>query len=499
METVLKTTNICKSFPGVKALEDISFELHKGEVHALLGENGAGKSTLIKILAGIYRSDSGAIEVKGKIRDLRSVKDSQELGISVIHQELNLAPDMTVAENIFMGREILFKVPMVNIKTMHKKADELLRSLNTDFSVYSKVKNLSIANQQMVEIAKALSQNSNIIIMDEPTSSLTDKEVLILYSVIRKLKSRGVAVIYVSHRLEEIFEISDRITVLRDGKLIDVLETPKTSRDELVTKMVGRELTDYYSKVSYSTDEILLVVQGLNRKDILSNIDLNVKKGEVVGIAGLVGAGRTELARAICGIDNVDSGEVRVENIKCNIKNPTDAIDYGIAYVPEDRKKQGLFLDNTVRFNSTILVLSKFINRLKVDVAKEKNLTKKYMEDLKIKAFSDQQKVATLSGGNQQKVVLAKWLMADPKLLILDEPTRGIDVGSKSEIYSIIYRLAAQKKGIIVISSDLPELLNVCDRIIVMHIGKITGEFDRNDFAPENIMHCATGGNNHEK
>lgn len=495
MDIILRAYNISKNFPGVNALKKVHFELIKGEVHALMGENGAGKSTFIKVLAGIYSCDEGFIEIIGQMCNINSVDNAIKHGISVIHQELQLALEMTVSENIYMGREHIYKkMPLLDHKTMDLMAAEVLHKLDLDIDPTTKVGTLSIANRQMVEIAKAISRNASIIVMDEPTSSLTEKEVDILFNVIRDLRKKGVSIIYISHRLEEVFQISDRITVFRDGCYVDTTVTSKTNRNNLINMMVGRDLNDYYLKKTYVTDEKLLEISGLNRKGFLKDINFSVNKGEVLGIAGLVGSGRTELARAICGIDKADSGTIVLNGNMCCIDNVLHAIKNGIAFVSEDRKKEGLFLENTLRFNVSFLALSKFIKHLKVNKKYEYKLVDHYIEMLKIKAFSIEQKVEDLSGGNQQKVVLAKWLITNPILIILDEPTRGIDIGAKSEIYSIIYKMASQGRGVVVISSDLPELINICDRLLVMCAGRITGEFRRDEFEQANIMHCATGG-----
>ncbi|QCX34865.1 sugar ABC transporter ATP-binding protein [Caloramator sp. E03] len=494
-DTILKMSNIHKRFPGVYALNGVDFELRYGEVHALLGENGAGKSTLIKILAGIYQVDDGDIYIKGKKCNIDSVRTSQSLGISVIHQELCLVPYMTVAENIFLGREkAIGRTGFLKAKEINKDAQMILDSLGLDIKAETIVKDLSIAQQQMVEIAKALSTDSEIIVMDEPTSSLTEKETEMLFNTILDLKSRNISVIYISHRLEELFKISDRVTVIRDGKYIGTRDTALTNREELISMMVGRELKDLYKRTIRPLGENILEVRNIKRGNILNDISFNLRKGEILGISGLVGAGRTELARAIFGIDRIDSGKIMIEGKEIDIKSPLDAMNNGIVLVPEDRKQQGLVLIRGVGYNITLTVLNQFLKLIKVDKEKEESIALEYINKLNIKTPTIEQIVGNLSGGNQQKIVIAKWLATKPKVLILDEPTRGVDVGAKAEIYSIMDMLASQGVSIIMISSDLPEIINMSDRVIVMYRGKITGIIDRNDLKQEKIMHFATGG-----
>jgi ribose transport system ATP-binding protein/inositol transport system ATP-binding protein len=493
-QIILTMRNIHKKFPGVYALNGVDFELKEGEVHALLGENGAGKSTLIKILAGIYTADDGEVYLKDRKVRINGVQQSQALGISVIHQELCLAPNMTVADNIFLGKEILNKSGFVNYSEQNKAAQELLDSLGLAIDSTVIVSQLSVAQQQLVEIAKALSFDARIIVMDEPTASLTLREVEMLFQTINNLKQKNIAVIYISHRMEELFRVADRVTVLRDGRYVGTRETVDTTREELIAMMVGRELKDLYKRTFHTPGDTVLEVKDLNHGNILKGISFELKQGEILGISGLVGSGRTELARAIFGIDRYDSGEILVAGERVNITSPIDALRQGIILVPEDRKGQGLILVNSVSYNITLAVLKQFIGMIGVNRRLEKELVDIYIEKLSIKTPSYEQLISNLSGGNQQKIVIAKWLATSPKVLILDEPTRGVDVGAKAELYSIINMLAEQGVGIIMISSELPEIIGMSDRVLVMHNGRITGSLIRDELDQEKIMHFATGG-----
>jgi len=486
---VLEMKNIHKRFPGVYALKDINFELRKGEVHALLGENGAGKSTLIKILAGIYTAEEGEVRLHGKREDIRSVADSQRHGISVIHQELCLVPGLTIADNIFLGRE-LAKGQFIQDENENVKAAELMATLGLELPPNTKVSALSVAQQQMVEIAKALSVDADILVMDEPTAALTERETVLLYQVIRRLQAEGISIIYISHRMEELFTITDRVTVMRDGEYIGTRVTAETTKNELIAMMVGRELTDLYKRNTAEPGEIVLEVKGLCRRKALDNISFAVRKGEILGIAGLVGAGRSETARCLFGVDPYDSGEIRVEGKPVQIKSVRDAMDIGIALVPEDRKEEGLVLIRSISYNITLAVL----DELKKAGKNENELVDRYIQALSIKTPGNDQVVNNLSGGNQQKVVIAKWLAAGPKVLILDEPTRGVDVGARVEIYGIMSDLARQGVAVIMISSDLPEVINMSDRVLVMAQGRIAGELCGDEITQESVMEYATGG-----
>lgn len=492
---ILQVKNIHKRFSGVYALNAVHFELKYGEVLALLGENGAGKSTLIKILAGIYQADEGEIFIKGNQVDIGNVHASQAHGISVIHQELCLVPNMTIAENIFLGRELASgEKAFVNTQRLNQEAQKILDSLGLDIEAHEKVFNLSVAQQQMVEIAKALSIDAEIIIMDEPTASLTDKEVDMLFKIINSLKQKNIAIIYISHRMEELFKISDRVTVLRDGKYVDTKVTATTNKDELISLMVGRELTELYKKSSHVLGEVVLDVENMKGGMMLNHVSFSVRKGEIVGISGLVGAGRTEMVRCIFGIDSYNEGRIIIDGQEVTINSPVTAMNNGIALVPENRKEQGLVMIQSVAFNTTITVLRQFMRFLRVDRVQEERIVNNYINKLSIKTPSTEQLVGNLSGGNQQKIVIAKWLATSPKVLILDEPTRGVDVGAKAEIYAIISMLAEQGVGIIMISSDLPEIIHMSDRILVMCNGRIAASLAGDEVSQEKIMRYATGG-----
>ena len=492
---LLEMTGVNKQFPGVYALKGVDFTLEKGEVHALLGENGAGKSTLMKILGGIYSIDDGGILINGNEVKINSVKDAQQYGISIIHQEIVLVPYLSIAENIYLGREPLTKAGLIDRKQMYENAQKFLDDFELGLSAETLVGKLTVAQQQMIEIIKAVSFNSNIIIMDEPTSSLSEKEVEFLFKTIRDLKAQGVGIVYISHRMNELFEITDRITVLRDGEYIGTVLTKETKIDDLISMMVGRELTNYYVRDFSEPGETVLRVEHLSRKGVLDDVSFELYKGEILGFAGLVGAGRSELMKCIFGLDPFDEGEIFVNGQKAIIKNPNDAIKNRIAYVTENRKEEGLFLIRSVQYNVTIKILDEFIKFFKVNSKYENRVTREYINDLSIKTPSAEKTVGNLSGGNQQKVLISRWLATKPKVLILDEPTRGVDVGAKAEIYAIMNRLVQEGVSIIMISSELPEVINMSDRIAVMCQGKIQTILNRDRFSQETIMHYATGGN----
>ncbi len=492
-EIVLEMKGISKRFSGVHALKCVDFQLRKGEVHALLGENGAGKSTMIKILGGIYQADEGEIYLGGEYVKINGVRDAQEKQISIIHQEIVLVPHISVAENIFLGRE-LGALGMKNSGEMNQRAQEMVAQLGLDIDVRDEVYKFTIAQQQMVEIVKAVSFDARIIVMDEPTSSLTEHEVAKLFAIIKKLKERQISIIYISHKLNELSEITDRITILRDGNYIDTLVTAKTNQDEWISLMVGRTLDEYYTHTQHSTNGRALEVKNLTRKGVFENISFHVDKGEVVGFAGLVGAGRSEVMRAVFGINSVDSGTVELDSKTVEIKNVRQAMHLGLAFLPEDRKKEGLILKQSVGFNLTLTVLSKFISGIVFKSGKRHEIIERYLSMLSIKIPSETTLAMSLSGGNQQKVMLTKWLATNPKVLILDEPTRGIDVGAKAEIYKIIDALAAEGIAIIIISSELPEVINMSDRVYVMEQGRMGGQLMRAECTQEKIMYYATGG-----
>ena len=489
----LSIKKINKSFPGVKALNDVSIEILSGEVHALVGENGAGKSTLMNILGGIIRKDSGDILIKNEKVEFNSPYDSIQKGISIVHQELGLVLPLTVAENIFIGRLKTNQMGKINWQEINNDASELLKRIGLDINPKTMVQDLSIAEMQMVEILKAISYDPDILIMDEPSSTLTEKEMGYLYKIINAFKSQGKTIIYISHRLEEIFTICDRITVLRDGMYVGTKETRETNRDELVEMMVGRSVNTEFSKRYSQIGEEVLKVVGVCRGDILKDICFTLKKGEVLGIAGLVGAGRTELVRAIFGADQKDCGEVIIKGLKTKIKAPSDSIKNGIALLTEDRKLHGLVLKSSIRNNITLANLKKILQNGLLKTRLEKKESIKYINALKIKTPSEKQLALNLSGGNQQKVVLAKWLFCESDILILDEPTRGIDVGAKYDIYELINQLTQEGKSIILISSELSEVIAMSDRVLVMKNGELVAELNREETTPEKVMQYAMG------
>lgn len=495
---VLKMTDIQKSFGGVHALNGIHFELREGEIHALLGENGAGKSTLIKVLGGIYRPDRGLIHIGGKDVEMDNVQIAREHGIGIIHQEIVLVPHLTVAENIFLGREILNRFGLKNMAEMLRQAQEMLKKLGLEIDAGTKIADLTIAQQQMVEIVKASSFNVKILVMDEPTSSLSDEEVEKLFETMTRLKEQKVSIIYISHRMEELFRMTDRITVIRDGTYVGTVNTKETDTDELVAMMVGRSLTKYYTR-DYDTlkeDSVILEVDNLTKKGVFKNISFKVRRGEILGFAGLVGAGRSEIMTCLFGADRFDSGKIILEGREVRFKNCLEAINKGIAMVTEDRKKTGLTLINSIVFNTTLSSLrfyTTYPNGFLLSDAKKEEVTQDYIKSLNIKALSPDVAVGSMSGGNQQKVVIAKALATKPKILILDEPTRGVDVGAKAEIYSIINELAGQGMAIIMISSELPEIINMCDNVCVIKEGAKTGEINHLELTQERIMKLATG------
>jgi ribose transport system ATP-binding protein len=491
----LEMRHIAKTYPGVRALEDVSFGVRAGEIHALVGENGAGKSTLMKILAGAQPKDSGDILIEGETVHIDSPQKAMDLGVSIIYQEFNLVPYLNAAENIFLGREPRAAIPgFVDFGTMYREAQQIIDKLGVRLNVRTPVNRLSIAQQQMVEIAKATSRKCKIIVMDEPSATLTDHELKALFDLMRQLKSEGVAIVYISHRMEEIFGVCDRVTILRDGHWVATEDVKDLTREDIIRLMVGRELKQMIPKEAAEIGDSALEVKHLNRKGVLHDINLLVRKGEVLGIAGLVGAGRTELARAIFGADPYDSGSVELFGKPVRIKSPQDAIKLGIGLVTEDRKAQGLVLGMVVRENITLANLQALSVFNFVQSGKEREVARKYVSDLTVKTPSIEQTVQNLSGGNQQKVVLGKWLFTDSKVLIFDEPTRGIDVGAKTEIYQLMNALAKRGVAIIMISSELPEVLGMSDRILVMHEGRIAGELARAEATQEGIMHLATGG-----
>lgn len=490
---VLRMENIVKTFPGVRALGGVSFGVRSGEVHALMGENGAGKSTLMRVLAGAHQPDSGQILLDNRPVVLDTPQKAMNVGVNIIYQELNLVPQLSVAENIFLGREPQTVRGWVNAKKMHDDAQQVMDALGARVDVRKKVHQLPVAQQQMVEIAKATSRESRIIAMDEPSATLTEHELENLWRLIRQLRSSGVSIIYISHRMEEVFAISDRVTVLRDGTTVGTRAIADVTPGTLIQMMVGRTLDEGYPKDVHATDETLLEVKGLTRRGVLDNINLTVRKGEIVALAGLVGAGRTEIARCIFGADPFDSGEVRLENTPLVLRSPEDAIRAGIGMVTEDRKTQGLVLGMSVRENTSLAALRSLTKAGFVDRPQENALAQEYVTRLGTRTPSVEQRVRNLSGGNQQKVVLSKWLLTHSKLLIVDEPTRGIDVGAKAEIYRLMNTLTKTGLGILMISSELPEVLGMADRTYVVREGRIVGELSRAEATQEKIGLLALG------
>lgn len=491
-QPILRLEHISKSFPGVQALADVDFEVYPGEILGFVGENGAGKSTLIKILSGVHLKDQGMIRLNGQVVNPQTPHEAQSLGISTIHQELALVPFLTVAENIFLNREPRRALGLVDFKRMNRKAEELLHDLGADIPGNKLIRDLNVAAQQMVEITKAVSHNASLILMDEPTSALSSKEVDALFILIQRLKEKGVAVVFVSHRLDEIRQTADRVIVMRDGRRVGTLSIDEASEEKIIRMMVGRDV-GLFPKETAKVGQPVLEVRHLSGQNGVDDISLTVRQGEIVGLAGLIGAGRTELVRLICGVDSLTTGEVLIEGQQVRIKSPADALKQGIGWIPEDRKLHGLILGMDVQENTTMAIMQRISNLLGVVRQKEaKKISSHYVEALSIATPNLTQTVRNLSGGNQQKVVLAKWLSTEPKLLIMDEPTRGIDIGAKAEVHGLMSRLAQQGMGILMISSEMPEIIGMSDRVIVMCQGRITGEFKRGQLSQEEIMTCAT-------
>lgn len=487
---LLEMKGISKSFPGVKALQNVGLQLRAGEVHALLGENGAGKSTLIKVLGGIYHAEEGEIYVEGQKVRIDSVAAARLAGVSIVHQELVLVPYMTVAENIFLGREPGSRFNIHRAK-MTEEAQKLLDAYEMNIDADALVEQLTIAQQQMVEIVKAISFQSKILVMDEPTSSISDKEVGFLFETMRMLTKKGVGIIYISHKMSELEEICDRVTVMRDGQTVGTREVKTTKKDDLIALMVGRELTNYYTRDYQEPGEVILKCEHISDGKMVKDASFELRKGEIIGFAGLVGAGRSETMKAIFGLTPHMTGDVYVNGQKVHIRMPVEALKYRIALVPESRKEEGLYRVQSVRFNSTIEVLGQFIRNLRVDVKKEEEITQKYIDLMATKTPSQEQIIGNLSGGNQQKVMIGRWLATDPQILILDEPTRGVDVGAKAEIYAIMNELVKKGMSIIMISSELPEIINMSDRVYVMNEGRVTGCLDHGSVTQEAIMQLA--------
>ncbi|MBJ6361642.1 sugar ABC transporter ATP-binding protein [Paenibacillus sp. GCM10012307] len=493
MNELLRLDGIMKAFPGVKALQDVQFDVRKGEVVSLMGENGAGKSTLIKILAGVYRKDAGTIQFDGQRVEIESPLHSQSLGISVMFQELNLLPNLSVAENIFAGRE-KGKFGLFDKLGTKKEALRYMNEVGLNCPPHTLVRELSVSQRQMVEFAKALSIQSRLIILDEPTSSLTDREAEKLFEIVKKLKRDGVSIVFVSHKLKEVQMISDRVHILRDGAYVGCLEKGEITEDKIIQLMVGRTLENIFEKTPTEIGDEVLEVKGLHVPGKLKNISFSVRKGEIVGFAGLVGAGRTEVMRAVMGVDKRSSGQIFIEGEEVQITSPSQAIQHGIGLVPEDRKQHGLILGLSVKKNISLSALKQLTRAGILSRSAEDQLANEYIDKLRIKTPHKDQRAGNLSGGNQQKIVISKWLATHPRVLILDEPTRGIDVGAKKEIYTLMSQLAQQGVAIIMISSEMPEILGMSDRIIVMHEGEIKGTLDRESATQEKILELALKG-----
>ncbi len=490
---IVELTGAAKQFGAVQALRNAELVLYPGEVHALLGENGAGKSTLVKILGGIHLPDAGVLKVAGEVVELHNPAQSQRLGIAVIHQEPTLFPDLNVAENVFMGRHPRDRFGRVDWKRMYQEVERLIARLDVPLSVYTPVQGLSVADQQMVEIANALSLNARVLVMDEPTAALSAHEVEKLFVITKQLREQGVAIVLVTHRLEEVFALADRVTIMRDGAHVITAPTSQFTSEDIIRYMVGRELTALFPKSEAEIGDVLLDVQHLTREGVFKDISFQLRRGEILGFSGLVGAGRTEVARVLFGIDRGDAGEIRINKDLVHITSPQVAMRYGLAYVPEDRRQQGLVMDFSIAANITLPILQRFSRFGVVDRQRERETATNYSQQLRIRSAGIDQLVKALSGGNQQKVVLAKWLITNPKILILDEPTRGVDVGAKAEVHRIVSDLAAKGLAIILISSELPEVLGMSDRVLVMHEGHLTGEFSRAEADQEKVMFAATG------
>jgi ABC-type sugar transport system ATPase subunit len=499
---LLEMSEIGKTFPGVRALDGVTFDLYAGEIHALVGENGAGKSTLMKVLGGVYPYPQyeGEVRINGQVRRFSNVREAEEAGIAVIYQELSLVKEMTIGENIFLGREPC-RFGVIQWENLYSRAAKLLDDLNLKLDPRTPVAHLGIGQQQLVEIAKALSQEARILVLDEPTAALTDTEIATLFAILNRLRERGVGMVYISHKLDEVFRISDRITVLRDGRTVGTESTSQLDVARVIARMVGREVGDIFPQADHPHGDVVFEVRKMTVEDpnikgklLVDHVSFEVRRGEVLGIAGLMGAGRSDLLMAIFGAHaGRSTGEIFVEGKRAYIARPSDAIRHGIGFVTEDRKRFGLILDQTILNNMTIAGLSKLSGRFFTDTDAEMTIGERSMKELRVKAPSILTVTGTLSGGNQQKVVLAKWLLTNPRVLFLDEPTRGIDVGAKQEIYAQINRLAREGMALVLVSSELPEVLGLSDRVLVLHEGRITGEFKRAEATPEKVMACATG------
>ncbi|MFB8386716.1 sugar ABC transporter ATP-binding protein [Microbacterium sp. NPDC055910] len=488
----LEMRGISKSFPGVKALSDVDLVVEPGEVHAIVGENGAGKSTLMKILAGVYQPDAGSVALSGERVRISGQLDARRRGIGMVYQELNLVPDLSVAENIALGATPS-RFGIVRRRALLESARAVLDALDARIDPRARLGSLTVSQQQLVEIAKAYAARPQIMVLDEPTSSLSEHEAQALFRVIRTMRADGIAIIYISHRLREVLDLADQVTVLRDGRQIETRPASGLTATEMITLMVGRDLTDVFPKRDVPIGDVVLELEGLSRSGAFEDVSLTVRAGEIVGLAGLVGAGRTEVARAVFGLDTADAGTVRVNGSDARVRSPRKAVNAGIAYVPEDRKRDGIIPEASIKDNIALPVLAKVSSASWISSRRERALARKEVDALGVSPPVIERAVSTLSGGNQQKVVIAKWLATQPDVLLLDEPTRGVDVGAKADIHTIIGELAAQGVAILLISSELPEVLAVSDRIYVLHEGRVSAEFDRADADERSVMHAATG------
>ncbi|NLE26170.1 MAG: sugar ABC transporter ATP-binding protein [Clostridiaceae bacterium] len=490
---ILKVEGISKSFPGTKALSEVRIDVHAGEVHALVGENGAGKSTLMNIISGVFPPDEGKICFMGKDVIFGSPREAQNAGIGFVHQELALCQHISVAENLYMDNLPVKFMGIVDWKRLYKNTKRNLEPFKCDINPNDLIKTLNVGEQQIVEIAKSLSLNCKLLILDEPTSSLSETETQTLFRIIKQLKERGLGILYISHRMAEIFEVCDRVTVFRDGKFINTFNITETNPHQIVSCMVGRNLDNLYPHKSKNIGPVMLEVKGLTKKGVFRDINFSLRKGEILGITGLIGAGRTEVARAICAIDSKDEGEVYLEEKKVVFKDYGDAIKHGVCYLTEDRKHQGIFYNMNIKDNINAANVDGISNNLIVTQDRENELASEYVKKLNIKIVDLKQKMSSLSGGNQQKAMLARWLSVNPRLIFMDEPTRGIDVGAKSEIHNMLRDLANEGIGIVLISSELPEIIGMCDRVIVMHEGQVSGEVESEELSEKKLILLASG------
>ncbi len=491
-EYQLEVKSITKQFPGTKALNEVNLQVKKGEVHALCGENGAGKSTLMNIIGGVFAPTDGKIFFEGIEISPKNPKEAQEIGIGFVHQELSLCTHLTAAENVFIGR-LPRKGDKIDFPRLYKESDEILNKFGAGFSSKSLVSDLNVSEQQIVEIAKAIALDCKFLILDEPTSSLTDKETFKLFEIVRDISSQGISVLYISHRMAEIFEICDRVTVFKDGSYVTTMNTQDITSDDIINAMVGREIANLYPQKSQEIGEEILKVEGLTSKGVFNDISFNLRKGEILGFAGLVGAGRSEIMRGLCGIDSKDTGEITLNGEKMNFKNYHEAVTQGVCYLTEDRKTQGLFLEMSIKNNMSSANLKAVSKGMLLDDRRETELVETYVAKLNVKIPGVNYPISSLSGGNQQKCLIGKWLSINPKIIIMDEPTRGIDVGAKCEIHQLLRKLSEQGVGIIVVSSELPEVIGVSDRIAVIHEGKLAGILSGEQVSEENIMKLASG------